>query len=174
MTSSAVVRVGVGTRLVHDGELVEIVEVRAGQTGMDVTLQNQSKQLVLRANLHELLMSEGTRVIADSEGPGSDDDVDVAGEFLRKTCEARQSKVLQSRRDSGRSLSDERGFLLGKEGVDGGFVVSRRTESSLRQPFLVQGLIQCLEVGPGEEPFGFRVGARGAGGQRRGEFNGLH
>jgi hypothetical protein len=37
--TSAAVRIGVGTRLVHDGELVEIVEVRTGQTGIDVVLK---------------------------------------------------------------------------------------------------------------------------------------
>ena len=38
--SSAAVRIGVGTRLVHDGELVEIVEIHAGRTGMDAVRQH--------------------------------------------------------------------------------------------------------------------------------------
>lgn len=95
MTPSAVVRVGVGTRLVHGGELVEIVEARAGQTGMDVTLKCPSTQMFLRASLHELLMSEGTRVIADSEGPCSDDDFDVAGVVFSQLGDSERKEVVE-------------------------------------------------------------------------------
>ena len=67
--TSAGVRIGVGTRLVHDGELVEIVEIHTGQTGMDVVLKGTPKDAFVRARLNELLMSDNTRVIPDSEGP---------------------------------------------------------------------------------------------------------
>lgn len=63
--TSAGVRIGVGTRLVHDGELVEIVEIHTGQTGMDVVLKGTSKQAHIRARLNELLTSNGTRVIPE-------------------------------------------------------------------------------------------------------------
>ena len=41
------VRIGVGTRLVHDGESVEIVEIHNGQTGMDVVVKGTSKQALI-------------------------------------------------------------------------------------------------------------------------------
>jgi hypothetical protein len=46
--TSAGVRIGVWTRLLHDGELVEIVEIHTGQTGMDVVLKGTSKQALIR------------------------------------------------------------------------------------------------------------------------------
>lgn len=63
--TSAGVRIGVGTRLLHDGELVEIVEIHTGHTGMDVVLKGTSKQAHIRARLNELLTSNGTRVIPE-------------------------------------------------------------------------------------------------------------
>lgn len=43
--TSAAVRIGVGTRLIHDGELVEIVEIHPGQTGNEVVLKGTSNQV---------------------------------------------------------------------------------------------------------------------------------
>jgi hypothetical protein len=51
--TSAAVRIGVGARLVHDGELVEIVEIHTGQGSMDVVLKGTSKQTFIRARLDE-------------------------------------------------------------------------------------------------------------------------
>ena len=80
--SSAAVRIGVGTRLVHDGELVEIVEIHAGRTGMDVVLKCTSKQALIRASFNELLTSGATRVIPERDGPTGDDDFEPAGVVL--------------------------------------------------------------------------------------------
>jgi hypothetical protein len=95
MTSSAAVRIGVGTRLVHDGELVQIVETRSGQMGMYVTVKNTSTQVLIRSSLHDLLMSEGTRVIADSDGPCSSDDVDVAAVILAQLSDIERQSVVE-------------------------------------------------------------------------------
>jgi hypothetical protein len=96
MTSAAVVRIGVGTRLVHDGELVEIVEIHTGQTGMDVVLKGTSKQTFIRAHLNELLMSDTTRVIPDLEGPCSDDDFDrPAGVVLAQLSDVERKEVIE-------------------------------------------------------------------------------
>jgi hypothetical protein len=43
--TSAAVRIGVGTRLVHDGELVEIAEIHPGRTGNEVVLKGTSNGL---------------------------------------------------------------------------------------------------------------------------------
>lgn len=93
--TSAGVRIGVGTRLVHDGELVEIVEIHAGQTGMDVVLKRTSKKAVIRARLNELLMSDSTRVIPDSEGPCSDDDFEPAGIVLAQLSDVERKEMLE-------------------------------------------------------------------------------
>jgi len=95
MTSSAVVRIGVGTRLVHDGEQVQIVETRSGQTGMDVTVKNTSTQALTRSSLHDLLMSEGTRLITDSGGPCSNDDADVAAVILAQLSDVERQAVVE-------------------------------------------------------------------------------
>jgi transposase len=92
--TSAGVRIGVGTRLVHDGELVEIVEIHAGQTGMDVVLKGTSKQALIRARLNELLMSNGTRVIPEREGPSGDDDFEPAGVVLGQLSDTERNEVI--------------------------------------------------------------------------------
>jgi transposase InsO family protein len=93
--TSAGVRIGVGTRLVHDGELVEIVEIHTGQTGMDVVLKGTSKKAVIRARLNELLMSDSTRVIPDSEGPCSDDDFEPAGIVLAQLSDVERKEMIE-------------------------------------------------------------------------------
>lgn len=93
--TSAAVRIGVGTRLVHDGELVEIVEVRTCQTGMDVVLKTTSTQTFIRAHLNDILMSDSARVIPDSEGPCSDDDFELAGVVLSQVSDAERKEVIE-------------------------------------------------------------------------------
>ena len=93
--TSAEVRIGVGTRLVYDGELVEIVEIHTGQTGMDVVLKGTSKQALIRARLNELLMSNGTRVITERDGPSGDDDFEPAGVVLAQLSDAERNEVIE-------------------------------------------------------------------------------
>lgn len=92
--SSAAVRIGVGTRLVHDGELVEIVEIHAGRTGMDVVLKCTSKQALIRASFNELLTSGATRVIPERDGPSGDDDFEPAGVVLAQLSGAERNEVI--------------------------------------------------------------------------------
>lgn len=93
--TSAAVRIGVGTRLMHDGELVEVVEVRTGPTGMDVVLKGTSTQTFIRARLNELLMSDSTRVIPDSEGPCSDDDFEPAGVVVAQLSDGEGKEMVE-------------------------------------------------------------------------------
>jgi hypothetical protein len=93
--TSAGVRIGVGTRLLHDGELVEIVEIHTGQTGMDFVLKGTSKQALIRARLNELLMSDSTRVIPELEGPHSDDDFEPAGVVLAQLSDVERKEVIE-------------------------------------------------------------------------------
>jgi len=80
--TSAAVRIGVGTRLVYDGEVVEIVEFQPGLTGNEVLLKGTSKQVYTRVRLKELLLSDNARLIPDSEVPSSDDESELAGVVL--------------------------------------------------------------------------------------------
>jgi transposase InsO family protein len=80
--SSAAVRIGVGTRFIHEGEAVEIVEFHPGPAGNEVVLKGTSKQVYTRVRLKELLRSDSTRLIPDSDGPSSEDEFDLAGVVL--------------------------------------------------------------------------------------------
>ena len=93
--TSATVRIGVGTRLVHDGESVEIVEIHTGQTGMDVVLKATSKQVLIRARLNDLLMSNGTRVIPERHGPSGDEDFEPAGVVLAQLSDAERNEAIE-------------------------------------------------------------------------------
>lgn len=93
--TSAGVRIGVGTRLVHDGELVEIVEIHSGQTGMDVVLKGTTKQALIRARLNELLNSNRTRVIPERDGPHSFDDFELAAVVLAQLSDVEQNEVIE-------------------------------------------------------------------------------
>ena len=80
--NAAAVKIGVGSRLLHEGQVVEIVEVHAGRAGMELVLKDPAKQTMFRASLNELLRSEGTRVIPETEPPLDDDPPAPAGVLL--------------------------------------------------------------------------------------------
>ena len=54
----AAVKIGVGSRLLHDRQVVQIVEVHPGRAGMDLSTEGPAKQTMFRASLNELLGSE--------------------------------------------------------------------------------------------------------------------
>ncbi|MCW1957610.1 MAG: helix-turn-helix domain-containing protein, partial [Mycobacterium sp.] len=89
----AAVKIGVGSRLLHDGQVVQIVEVHPGRAGMDLVLKDPAKQTMFRASLNELLGSEGTRVIADTEPPINDDPAEPAGILLGQLNPAELGQV---------------------------------------------------------------------------------
>lgn len=85
------VRVGVGTRFIYDGELVEIVELRYGPAGNDVVLRSAaSKRRVQHVALRELLTSERARVVPDLPGPRGDDPQDPASVVLAELSDAQR------------------------------------------------------------------------------------
>jgi transposase InsO family protein len=89
------VRIGVGTRLVHDGEPVEIAEFCTGPAGNEVVLKGTSKQFYTRVRLKQLLLSASTRLIADSQGPSSDDELELAGVVLAQLTEVERRDVTE-------------------------------------------------------------------------------
>lgn len=95
MTSTNV-RVGVGTRFLYDGELVELVEIRPGTAGNDVVLRCPAdKQRVWHVALRELLTSHRSCVIPDRAGPGSDDPEDPATVVLAGMTDTERERVAE-------------------------------------------------------------------------------
>lgn len=83
MTKSAV-RLGVGTRLIYDGEAAEVVELQPTKSGTDLTLRiGADSQRVVRIALRKLLDGGRARIIGDEAA--SDDRSDIASVILAGT-----------------------------------------------------------------------------------------
>lgn len=91
--NAAAVKIGVGSRLLHDGQVVEIVEVHPGRAGMDIVLRDIARRTMIRASLNELLRSEGTRVISDVEPPPNEVAAEPAGVLLAQLSNAEREQV---------------------------------------------------------------------------------
>lgn len=79
--SRGATRLGVGSHLVYDGEMVEVVEFAARQIGTDVVLRSSRGQL-LRVSVKELLFSERVRIVPDGPGPSGEDEDELASATL--------------------------------------------------------------------------------------------
>ena len=88
----ASVRIGVGTRLILDGEAACVVALEPSQSGIELTIRlGSSGQRAERIALRELLDSGRARLIdevGDSEGPA-----DPAGVVLAKLSEVELESV---------------------------------------------------------------------------------
>ncbi|MGW4371941.1 Mu transposase C-terminal domain-containing protein [Nocardia takedensis] len=88
-------RLGVGTRLIYDGETVEIVEMIATSAGNEVVLRSQSAgRSVRRVSVRELLTIDSVRVIPAEDGPAGTDDGALAGAVLDDLNEAQRRGLL--------------------------------------------------------------------------------
>jgi hypothetical protein len=92
--NAGAVRVGVGTRFRLDGEVVEVVEMVATESGNEVVLKGSRNQLV-RNSLRELLVSGRARVIPKRPGPAANDPDDIASVVLAGLSEAELARVVQ-------------------------------------------------------------------------------
>ena len=92
--SWAGVRFGVGTRLVMDGETVEIVELAATHSGNEVIVKD-SRGRTRHVSQRELLLSDRARVIPDVDGPAADDPYETAGTVLARLSPTQRSKVAE-------------------------------------------------------------------------------
>src|ERR1700730_4329232 len=76
--TGANVRVGVGARFLYDGDVFEVVEMRATPAGNDVILRVVGgPPRLLHVGLRELLASERARVVPDLPGPSSHEPASV-------------------------------------------------------------------------------------------------
>lgn len=94
--SSAAVRVGVGTRVRCDGEIMEIAEMHSGPTGLAAVLKNSRTRQLLTISVSELVPGgPRVQVLPDNIGPSSDDPFDIAGVVLANLTEPERHAVLE-------------------------------------------------------------------------------
>lgn len=93
--SDGLVRVSVGTRFIHDGELMQVVEMQAAATGTVVVLGAASggSTAVVRVALRELLDGGRARLLPDDRGPQADDDVDLASVVFAAMSEFERNEL---------------------------------------------------------------------------------
>jgi transposase InsO family protein len=87
-------RFGVGTRLVVDGETLQIVDLAATQAGNEVVLKD-ARGRILRMSQRELLLSDRARVIPDADGPAAGDPYETAGTVLGRLTPAERARVAE-------------------------------------------------------------------------------
>jgi transposase InsO family protein len=90
----ATVRLGVGTRLTYDGELVEIVELLTRPAGSEVLLRNGSGRRTWRVAVKALLASEDARLLPMGESLPDDDSDEPVGVTLASLTDAQRDEVL--------------------------------------------------------------------------------
>jgi hypothetical protein len=142
--NSAAVRVGVGTRFLHDGELVEVVEMQATPAGNELLLKNVTGRQIVRVALRELLASERTRVIPDQPGPSADDPEELASVVLAELTKAEKECVLER-------AAHVREVLTGYRSGIPELAVSGepRTEYSVTLPLASRYAAKAAELGVG-------------------------
>lgn len=95
--SNSGVRVGVGARVVYDGQLLEVAELHAGPSGTETLLRPcRGQGGVVRVSLWELLTGRRARLVPDGEGPSANDDgVEPADVVLSTLPEAERAMVVE-------------------------------------------------------------------------------
>jgi transposase InsO family protein len=92
--TGASVRVGVGTRLSYDGDVVEVVELVCAAGGTEVVVKELvGHQGYRRLALRELLVAERASVIPDADSPGSGDTGDMIAVVLSALSETDLAQV---------------------------------------------------------------------------------
>lgn len=90
------IRIGVGTRVLHDGQLWEVTELHPCPTGTEVVLGAYGRHSeVVRISLRELLDGQRARVYGEGSGPNSDDPVDPADVVLSALSASERDAVRQ-------------------------------------------------------------------------------
>ncbi|MGA4902188.1 TnsA-like heteromeric transposase endonuclease subunit [Streptomyces griseoincarnatus] len=90
--SGAAVRVGVGTRLKYDGEVVVVEEMFGSAAGNEVLVRDGPGRR-FRLSLREVLASGRAQVIATGPGPESDDDREAASVLLAQLSEEELDEI---------------------------------------------------------------------------------
>ncbi|WP_457135596.1 helix-turn-helix domain-containing protein [Mycobacteroides abscessus] len=94
--SGSALRLGVGTRVVYDGELLEVAELHAGGIGTDAVLRPcHGAGAIVRVALQELLTSRRASLIADTPGVNADDSGEPASVVLSAMSETERDAVAE-------------------------------------------------------------------------------
>jgi transposase InsO family protein len=94
--SSSALRVGVGTRVIFDGELLEIAEMHAGRSGTEIVLRScQGQGVIVRVALQDLLTSRRASLVADTPGISAADPGDPADVVLSAMFETERATVAE-------------------------------------------------------------------------------
>lgn len=94
--SSSAQRLGVGTRVIYDGELLEVAEMHAGRSGTETVLRScQGQGAIVRVALQELLASRRASLVADTPGVSADDPEDTADVILSAMSETERATVAE-------------------------------------------------------------------------------
>ena len=93
--STGAVRVGVGTRFLYDGEVVEITELHASAAGLQAVLRSARTQHVQRMAIGEVLASDRVRMLPDGAGPAADDPIEDPGVVLSNLTESDRRIILE-------------------------------------------------------------------------------
>lgn len=91
--SNGAARVGVGSRLLWDGELVEIIEMHPTATGNDVVVRAACTGQVFTVSVREVLAAERGRLLPDTSAPSADDIENPAAVTLSALSESDQRSV---------------------------------------------------------------------------------
>ncbi|EIC65498.1 Mu transposase C-terminal domain-containing protein [Mycobacteroides abscessus] len=94
--SSSVLRLGVGARLIHDGELFEVAELHAGRVGTEAVLRScHGPDVFVRVAVQELLSGLRASLIADGPGVSADDPGEPAAVVLSVMSKTEREAVAE-------------------------------------------------------------------------------
>ena len=102
--SGAGVRIGVGTRVMYDGALHEVTEWLPTVSGTDVVLRGPSS--VCRMSVVELVSSARVRLLLETAGPESTDDIVPAAVLLSSLSKEELAEVRGRPRTSAKFSPD--------------------------------------------------------------------
>ena len=94
--SGGSVRIGVGARVVYDGEPAEVVELNASGAARTNAVLRDTRGRIIRVSLRELLGGERARVLPEEGGPASDDPEETASVLLAGLSD-RDRRVMHER-----------------------------------------------------------------------------
>ena len=94
--STSTVRLGVGTRVIYDGELLEIAELHAGPAGTEAVLRPCHGQgAIVRVALQHFVGSHRAVVVPDTAGVSSEDSVEPAGVVLSALSDSERAELVE-------------------------------------------------------------------------------
>ncbi|MDX1873309.1 Mu transposase C-terminal domain-containing protein [Mycolicibacterium sp. 120266] len=89
------VSVGVGTRLVYDGEIVEVTELLPSAAGTVVVVRYSRTQRVAQLAVKEIFGGERVRILSGNPGPSADDPIELPAVVLSNLTAPERETVLE-------------------------------------------------------------------------------